>query len=167
MMRLNTFEKFNRKFSMSIEWVGLAALLLMMLITTIDIIGAKMFRVPIFGVLDAMMILQLVGMSFGVASALVLGRHVQVEFFVMMLPKRIQAAVDCIINLLGFVLFVLIVWRLGVYAHGLQIDGEVSSTARIPLYPFVYGAAFACTPVCLIYATTFVKAVPKVFKNGS
>ena len=102
MTSLSKFEKFNHKLSMGIEWVGLVALLLMMLITTIDVIGAKIFLIPIYGALDVMMIAQLVGMSFAIASALVLGRHVQVEFFVMMLPKRVQAGVDCIVNFLGF-----------------------------------------------------------------
>ena len=167
MTGLNKFDKFSRKVSMGIEWVGLAALLLMMLLTTIDVIGAKLFLVPVFGALDVMMIAQLVGMSFAIASALILGRHVQVEFFVMLLPKRIQTVVDCVVNFLGLVLFVLIVWRLGLYAYDLQIQGEVSSTARIPLYPYAYGASFACIPVCLIYGSRFVRSVLMVLKNES
>jgi len=167
MTGLNEFDKFSRKVCMGIEWVGLAALLLMMLLTTIDVIGAKLFLVPVFGALDVMMIAQLVAMSFAIASALILGRHVQVEFFVMLLPKRIQTVVDCVVNFLGLVLFVLIVWRLGLYAYDLQIQGEVSSTARIPLYPYAYGASFACIPVCLIYGSRFVRSVLMVLKNES
>ena len=167
MTSLSKFEKFNHKLSMGIEWVGLVALLLMMLITTIDVIGAKIFLIPIYGALDVMMIAQLVGMSFAIASALILGRHVQVEFLVMLLPKRVQTGVDCIVNFLGFILFVLIVWRLGIYAYDLQIQGEVSPTARIPLYPFAYGASFACIPVCLIYGCKFITSILKVLKNES
>lgn len=164
---IKKFEKFNKKISLSIEWVGVAALLVMMVITTVDVIGAKTIRMPVFGALDIMGIAQLVAMSFAVATALILGRHVQVEFFVMLLPKRLAAFIDCIVNLLGIVLFVLIVWRLAVFAFDLKVDGEVSSTARIPFYPFVYGAAIACIPACLIYICMFIDSVQKVLKNES
>lgn len=162
---LEKFEKFNQKISMTIEWVGVAALFVMMAITTVDVIGAKMFLKPVFGALDVMAIAQLLAMSFAVSTALILGRHVQVEFFVMLLPERGAAFVDCIVNFLGLVLFVLIVWRLSVFAMDLKIDGEVTSTARIPFYPFVFGAAFACIPACLVYIYMFIDSVQKVIKK--
>lgn len=162
---LDKFEKFNRKISMSMEWVGVAALFLMMIITTVDVIGAKMFLKPVFGALDIMAIAQLLAMSFAVSATLILGRHVQVEFFVMLLPGKAVAIVDCIVNVLGFLLFVLIIWRLFAFGHDLDIDGEVSSTARIPLYPFVYGAAVACIPACLAYLYMFIDSIKKVIKK--
>lgn len=162
---LDKFENFNKKISMGIEWVGVAALFLMMIITTVDVIGAKMFLLPVFGALDVMAIAQLVAMTFAVSMALILGRHVQVEFFVMLLPQRAAAFVDCIVNLLGIFLFVLIVWRLWMFAYDLRIDGEVSSTARIPFYPFVFGAAIACIPACLVYIHMFIDSVLKVIKK--
>jgi hypothetical protein len=64
MTGLEKFEKFNHKISMSIEWVGLVAIVLMMLITTIDVLGTKLFLLPVFGALDIMMLAQLVAMTF-------------------------------------------------------------------------------------------------------
>lgn len=162
---LDKFDNFNRKISLGIEWVGVFALFVMMIITTVDVIGAKMFLMPVFGALDIMAIAQLLAMSFAVSAALILGRHVQVEFFVMLLPERAAAFIDCIVTFLGIFLFALIVWRLSVFAHELKIDGEVSSTARIPFYPFVFGAAFACIPACLVYIYMFIDSVQKVLKK--
>ncbi len=162
---IDKFGSFNKKISISMEWVGVAALFLMMIVTTVDVIGAKIFLMPVFGALDVMAIAQLVAMSFAVSTALILGRHVQVEFFVMLLPERAASFVDCIVNFLGIVLFVLIVWRLCVFAYDLNIDGEVSSTARIPFYPFVFGSAIACIPVCLVYFCMFIDSIQKVIKK--
>ena len=86
MKNLETFGKFNRKISMVIEWVGIAAFVSMMLITTADVIGAKLFLHPVFGSIDMMMLAQLVGMTFAAASTLIIGRHVQVEFLIPLLP---------------------------------------------------------------------------------
>jgi TRAP-type C4-dicarboxylate transport system permease small subunit len=165
MKHLDTFKRFNRKVSTGIEWVGLVALVLMMLITTVDVIGAKVFLNPVFGSIDIMMLAQLVAMACGAASTLIIGRHIQVEFFVPLLPKRVQAFMDCIVRFLGFVLFVLIAWQLFVYGHDLQTWKEVSPTVRIPLHPFAYAAAFACVPVCLIYVSLIVESVLKVLKR--
>ncbi len=165
MTGLDRFDRYNRKLIMGIEWVGLAAFVFMMLVTTIDVLGTKLFLLPVFGSLDMMMLAQLVAMTFAVGATLIVGLHVQVEFFVPLLPKRAQNVVECIVYLLGLVLFALIVWRLFLYSYDLQIEGEVSSTARIPFYPFAYGATFACIPVCLVYLYQFLESLLKVFKR--
>jgi TRAP-type C4-dicarboxylate transport system permease small subunit len=151
MPALDKFEKFNHNISSAIEWVGLIGFLIMMLITTVDVIGAKAFLHPIFGALDIVMQAQLIAMSFAAATTLIAGRHVAVEFFTPLLPKPLQRAVDVFVNFVGFALFLILVWRLTEYAYSLHIENELTPTARIPLYPFAYGAAFACIPVCLVY----------------
>jgi len=165
MLSLAKFEKFNRSLSGWFEWIGLAGLLVVMFITCIDIIGAKVFLRPVFGALDIVMLGQLVAISFAAAYALILGRHVQVEFFVTMLPRRAQAVIDSIILLLGLALFILIIWRLCVYGYYLQTGGEESATARIPLYPFAYGIALASIPVCLVLLAEFLNAIVRMVKR--
>ncbi|MBN2034748.1 MAG: TRAP transporter small permease [Deltaproteobacteria bacterium] len=150
MSALERIDKFNRTVIHKIEWVGFVALLVMMLVTCIDVIGAKLFLSPIHGALDTVEIAQLVAISFAAAAALIYGRHIEVEFFVTILPKRIQAGIECVVKLLGVVLFAAIVWRLAEHGHYLHAGGEVSPTARIPLSPFTYGAAFACIPVGIV-----------------
>lgn len=162
---LEKFEKFNRRVSGWVEWVGLFALLLIMALTCVDVVGAKAFRAPVFGALDVVMIAQLIAISFAGSMALILGRHVQVEFFVPLLPKRLQHIVDCLVHFLCFVLFVLIVWRLFAYGYDLQIGNEESMTARIPLAPFAYGAAAGCIPFCLVFLQRFIDSMIKVFKK--
>jgi TRAP-type C4-dicarboxylate transport system permease small subunit len=156
---LSKVGKVNRSFITLLEWIGTIGLLTMMVITCVDVMGAKFFLRPVFGSIDIVVLAQVIAVSFGAASALVLGRHIQVEFFVILLPEKIQAAVEMIVNLLGLLLFVLIVWRLTVYGHYMQTGGEVSATARIPLYPFAYGIAFACIPVCVVFLLELVNSM--------
>jgi TRAP-type C4-dicarboxylate transport system permease small subunit len=165
MPALERFEKFNRHFSSTIEWVGLIGFLVMMLITTVDVIGAKLFLHPVFGALDIVIQAQLIAMSFAAATTLIAGRHVAVEFLIPMLPKPLQRAVDVFVNFLGFALFLMIVWRLTLYAYSLQIQNELTSTIRIPLYPFAYGAAFACIPVCLVYLYHLLVSISRLAKR--
>ena len=165
MSALEKFEKFNRRLSDWFEWIGLAGFLVMMFITCIDVIGAKLFLLPVFGAIDIVMLSQVVAISFAAAAALILGRHVRVEFFVVMLPRRVRALIDIIIHLLGLTLFIVIIWRLCVYGYLLQTGGEESATARIPLAPFAYSIALASIPVCLVFLLEFLNAIVRMAKR--
>jgi len=164
---LEKFAKFNRAISSWIEWVGFGALVLMMALTCVDVVGAKIFRAPVFGSLDMMMLAQLIAMSFAVSMALILGRHVQVEFFIILMPKRLRKVIELVVNFLGLLLFVVIVWRLIVFGYHFQVGHEESATARIRLFPFVYAAALACIPVCLVYLQQLLTSIRRVVKNES
>ena len=137
----------------------------MMFITCIDVVGAKVFLKPVFGAIDIVVLAQIVAISFAAAFSLLLGRHVQVEFFVPRLPRRAQAVTDSIVFLLGLILFILIIWRLCVYGYSLQTGGEVSATARIPMAPFAYGIALASVPVCVVFLLNFINSLIRIVKK--
>jgi len=155
------FEKLNRRLSDWFEWLALAALLLMMVITCIDVVGAKVFRWRLLGAIDIVQLSQIVAMSFAASMALLLGRHIQVEFFFNLLPRRAQAVIDSVVPMLGLGLFIVIVWRLCVLGYSFQSTGEYTATAYIPIYPFAYAVAFACIPMCLILLLEFLKSLTK------
>ena len=137
----------------------------MVVLTCVDVIGAKLFRLPVFGALDVMMLAQLIAVSCAVAMGLLLDRHVQVEFFMVFFPERIQALVDAFVQLLCLGLFGIIVWRLFVYGYSLQTGGEETATAHIPLYPFTYAAALAIVPVCLALLQQMITSILRAVKK--
>ncbi|MBA7652480.1 hypothetical protein ES703_60314 [subsurface metagenome] len=162
---LDKFKKFNGRLSGWFEWLGMAGLLLMMLVTIIDVIGAKLFGSPLLGAIDWVRVFQSVAIAFACAATLIIGRHVKVEFFVARLPKRAQAVIESIVLLLGLGLFVLIIWRLCVLGYSMQAVGEVSATAHIPRCLPAYGIALASIPVCLIFLQKFLSSLIRVVKR--
>jgi TRAP-type C4-dicarboxylate transport system permease small subunit len=167
MSALGKFDSFNRKISLGLELIGLAAMIFLVFITTADVIGAKLFNRPVFGTLDAVMLSQVVAISFAAAITLIVGRHVEVEFLVRLFPKGVQMVVDLFVKLLCLTLFLILVWHLTAYAHHLQVKTEVTPTARIPVYPFAYGAAFGCIPVCLAYISIIIHSFLRLIRNDS
>ena len=158
---LDKFENLNRRLSNWCEWLAAAAMLLMMVITCIDVVGAKAFLSPILGAIDIVQLCQLVTISFAAGMTLIIGRHIQVEFLYNLLPRRVQTVTDSFVHLLGLGLFILIVWRLFVLGHSFQTTGEYTATAYIPVYPFAYAIAVACIPVCLVLFLEFLKSLMK------
>jgi TRAP-type C4-dicarboxylate transport system permease small subunit len=158
---LSKLEKFSRWLSGWFEWIGMAALLLMMVITFIDVVGGKLFTWRLAGSIDIVMVSQAVAIAFAAAMLLILDKHVQITFLVDRLPKRTQAVTKSIIHFLELGLFILIVWRLFVFGHYMQTGGEGTGTIRIPLYPFGYGMAIALIPVCLVIILRLVNSLAR------
>lgn len=147
---LEKFERFNRSLSGWAESVGFAAMVFMVVLTCIDVLGAKLFRVPVPGSLDMMALAQLIAVCSAGAMTLIKRKHVAVEFFVARLPGPARAVVNFVVKLLCVALFVIIIWRVADYGYHLQTGNEVTPTAQIPLAPFAYAAALAMVPLCLV-----------------
>lgn len=162
---LGKFERFNSRLSGWFEWVGIAGLLMMVIITGIDVVGAKMFTWRLLGALDIVMLSQIVAIAFAVSVALIVGRHVRVEFFVARLPPRARAVIGSVIDFLGLGLFIVIIWRLIDLGYSFQTSGEASATVYIPLFPFAYGIALASVPVCLVFLVDLIKSLSAVVKR--
>ena len=162
---LSKFEKFNRRLSGWFEWIGVAGLLLIVCITCIDVVGAKVFLWRVPGALEIVKFSQLVAIAFACAITLIVGRHIRVEFFVAKFPRRARAVTDSIVCLLGLALFILIVWRLSVFGYSLQTSGQLSQTAHIPLYPFAYAIVLGSIAVCLVLLQEFLSSLAGVVKG--
>ncbi|MEE8419081.1 MAG: TRAP transporter small permease [Dehalococcoidales bacterium] len=160
--RLGKFERFNHRLSGWLEWVGIAGLLLMVLATVIDVVGAKLFNWRLLGAIDIVMLSQIIAISFAAATTLLVGRHVSVEFFVSILPRLARTIIEVFVSFLGLSLFSLIIWRLIVLGYSYQSSGEATATVYIPLYFFAYAIAFACIPIALIYLVELGKSLTKV-----
>jgi len=49
---IEKFGKVNKSLSSGVEWIAVIALLLMMVVTTVDVIGAKAAHTPVPGSVD-------------------------------------------------------------------------------------------------------------------
>ena len=162
---IEKFIKLNERLSSWAESIGFFAVFVMVAITCVDVIGAKLFLAPVFGALDVMMMAQLIAISFAASMALIHNRHVRVEFFLVIFPKRFQAFVECLIQLVCLGFFILIVWRLFTHGYHLQTGGEETPTAHIPMSLFSYASAVGIIPVCLVFMQRFISSVLGVVKN--
>ena len=167
MLSLQTINHWNDSLCTIVENLGLVAFIFMMLLTTVDVIGAKMFLKPVPGSLDLMMLAQLISMSFALGASFVAHRHVTVEFFVPLLPKALQKICACLIHGLVLVLFGVMCWRLFVHGFDFKVYGEVSPTIRVQLYPFVYAAAAAFIPACIAAFLNLIQSLVEVLPHES
>ena len=164
---LNQLDKFARGFSSSLEWLGVIGILLMFLANFIDVVGAKLFLWPLPGATEVISFSQVVAVAPAIAFALILGRHIRVEFIIDRFPKRIRAAITSISSFLSLILFALVLWQSYLYGVSLQRAGEIGSTSHLPFYPFAYLIALCSIPVCLVFLVEVLKSLNEAFGHGS
>jgi TRAP-type C4-dicarboxylate transport system permease small subunit len=146
---MNLLERFADKVSRWFTGFALAALSAMLLLVTVDIIGAKVFSLPVPGAMDLTSLLGLLLIGFSMTQTYRIGRHIKVDFVMKRTPKALRKFLRCLSTGLCTIFFIFLVWRLFLYAHDLQVYGEKSLTVKIPLYPFAYALAVAFVPMLL------------------
>lgn len=144
------FEQLARWISAGFNGVALAALSIMLVVVSADIVGAKFLGKPFPGAMDLLSLLGLVIIGFSTSETYLRGRHIKVTFVSILLPPRIRKGIRFVSTSLCILLFLTAVWRLLVYARGLQVYGETSMTVNFPLAPFAYALGIAFIPVVMV-----------------
>jgi TRAP-type C4-dicarboxylate transport system permease small subunit len=135
---LNNIEKAIHRVVFYVGGIGMAVILLMMLLTTSDIIGRAFFTRPIRGSYEITQYMLVVIVLFGLAYAQQTGRNLRVSFFINKLPARGRFALDVVFTLAALGLFVLVTWQGVVGSLHAQSTNLVSDTLSIPTYPFEF-----------------------------
>ena len=148
-VEMHLFERLAQLISRWFNGFALIALSAMLFLVTVDIIGAKVFSLPVPGAMDLTSLLGVLVIGFSMTQTYMKGRHITVDFLMLLAPKRLRHVLRCLSMCLCTLFFFFVVWRLFRYAHDLQVYGEKSLTVKIPLFPFVYALGVAFVPILL------------------
>jgi TRAP-type C4-dicarboxylate transport system permease small subunit len=155
-------DQWAKRLSIWGEWIGVVAIIIMVAITCIDVVGAKLFLLPVPGAIEIVSLIQVAAIVFAVAATQREGGHISVEMFVDKLPRRIRAVVKMLTSLLGLILFILLIYE-GIGLGNEYLDaGEVTATVKIPFYPFAYAFSIALLPVAMMMLVDFLRAAKEV-----
>jgi TRAP-type C4-dicarboxylate transport system permease small subunit len=149
--KLQSLSKRLKLFSSILAYIGILALLIMMILTALDVIGRYFFNRPILGVyeLTEFMVLILIFSFIGYTQAH--KSHVSVDLFMMFLPGKLRVIIDFITHLLCLMMMALITWMGIVKVKDLMDAGEASPNLGIPTYPFAIFLVIGCAAMCVEY----------------
>jgi TRAP-type C4-dicarboxylate transport system permease small subunit len=147
-----------------LEWVGLAALVGMVLIALIDVIGSEGFQWPLPGSTEITSFLLVIAIAAGLAFSQIAGRHIRVGFLIDKLPRRGKIVLELFSSVLGLGLFAMIGWV--TYDYGLRLlsSGTETLLLRIVHYPFAFWIAFCCIPMCCVILIELLSYISKMLK---
>jgi TRAP-type C4-dicarboxylate transport system permease small subunit len=136
----------------------------MLLIIFVNILGRKFWK-PIYGTFDYVSFISAIVVAFSIPYCALKKGHTQVELVVERLSERVQGVIDSITGIMSLGTFSLVTWQCVVYAIDMKRTGELSMTALLPFYPYLYGIAFGCALLCLVILADLIKSVSKAVKK--
>lgn len=162
--KIASFERFVTKISQWSDRIAQMAVMAMMLISIGNIL-ARIFWRPIYGTFDYVSFFSVIVVSLALANGAVQRSHISVELVVARLPRRMQGMIGCFTNLLSLGLFAIVIWQCIVFAERMTKTRQVTMTAMLPFYPFIYLIAFGCFLLCLVILVELIKSVKKGVKG--
>jgi len=139
----------------------------MMALVLLNIIMRNVFKSPITGTVEIVGLLVVTGLGLAMANCEMLDGNIGMD---ISLPWSTK--VDKIIQIVSYVIslsfWAIVVWRIFVYASTSFVNKRVTSTASIPVYPFIFILCFSvfCLCVALAYKLVLmIKAVSELRKN--
>lgn len=147
------------------NWVAAAAVIAMMLVTTLDVL-LRALRSPIPGAYECAGLFSALAVAFSLAYTSIEKGHIAVEVLVQRLPVRTQALVQALNAGIAAVLFSVVTWQLVCYGIQVHRAGEVSLTTALPIYPFVFGVALGFALLCPVLAVECARALRRHAQAG-
>ncbi|SDO34564.1 TRAP transporter small permease [Desulforhopalus singaporensis] len=146
-----------------LKMVGAVFLFGMALLTCADVIG-RLFKYPIFGSVE------LVSFMGGIAIACSLPfthheqGHIGVELFIRKFSTNMKNWIGLCTETMSLVLFVLVAWRMFVYAEKMMESGELSMNLQLPEYIIIYILAGGFLIFVLTIINSMLKTILKLIK---
>lgn len=134
-----------------LHFVGLGAILLLMLLTSADVVGRYFFNKPIKGALEVSELTLVVVVWFGVAYAAVRGRHVSIDLVASRLSPRVRRLTAAFNHFLGFVIFSVLAWQGARAAIRAWEDGLTTEVLHIPVFPFKFVVPLGALMMSLVF----------------
>ncbi len=146
---LQFYHRALRVLVMTLAYVACAALMVMVLVTTLDVV-LRMFRLSLTGAYDIVKIAAAITIAGALPYTTAIKGHVAIEYFFHKLGRRGRIVVDALMRLGGMALFGLLAWGSVDYGNSLRAKGEVSMTLQLPIFWVPYALAVSCALVVLI-----------------
>ena len=150
------FKAVSEDFIKKMEWLGVLGVLVMIIITFINVVGAKLFSAPLRGATEIVSFAQIIAITFVIAVNLLDNRHIAIDFLVDRMPKLIRKWIRILVIVLESVLFAILCYESFRYGLSLQRAGEISSGAYIPFYPFAFAISFGSACVLLFFLNELI-----------
>ena len=144
------------------NFLSLAGLVAMTMVTVIDVAGRYLLNRPLPGALELSELL-MVFLVFGAFAVTELRNgHVDIDVVVTKMPPRGQAICEAFAALLSTAFWGAITWRTALHAQNVWRAGETTPNLSLPIGPFVWLAAAGTLLFTLALLARLVAAFKRV-----
>lgn len=147
---MKQFTDLVKKISIGLDKLAGICIAAVMVLVVLNIIMRTVFKHPIMGTYELVGFLTALGVGFALARCALQDGHIAVGLFIERLPFKIQALTGILVNVAAVCFWGMATCFLVKYAREMAAKGLVSSTAEIPVAPFIYLIALGLFGLCLV-----------------
>ena len=147
-----------------IDYAGRIGFFGMMLLVTLNVF-MRYFFTSISGTYDYVQLITASSVAAAIAFTAYEKGNIEIEMLMQRFSKRVQSIMAAIMSLIVMVFFGLSIFELIPLAAKLRKAREVTMSAYIPLYPFIYWVAVAIAIMTLVMFIHFVRSVMRIAKS--
>jgi TRAP-type C4-dicarboxylate transport system permease small subunit len=159
--------KILKRVSGGMAAIGAAALFVMMLLSTADVIGRKFFMHPIQGTAELVGILLVITASLGLGYTALLKGHLRIGVFTDRFSPRGQAAFDIVAYILGIAASAVISWEasLRMYEYIFKQLGGRTAILAMLIWPFMLVMTIGFIWLTVILIIQLISSFREVLKR--
>jgi len=125
-----------------------------------NIIMRNVFGQPIMGTVEIVGLLVATGLGLALAHCEMVDGHIGMDLNLdKILSKGTQKVIELVSYLISLSFWAIVVWRLLIYASTSFVNGRVTSTASIPIYPFIFLLGFNVLCLCVALGYKLVRII--------
>jgi len=124
-----------------------------------NIIMRNVFSRPILGTVEIVGLLVATGLGLALAHCEMVDGHIGMDLSMdKFLSQGSQKVMETVSYLISLSFWAIVVWRLLVFAITTFVNGRVTSTASIPIYPFIFILGFNVFCLCVALGYKLVRS---------
>jgi TRAP-type C4-dicarboxylate transport system permease small subunit len=156
---MRKFENIVEKISRIMDHIAGWGIVATMVLVIVNILLRVIFKSPIQGVYEYVGYLTAAVIGFAIAFCALQKAHIAIDILAEKLGKRVQNIVDSAAGGIILVFLSFCCYQVLMYANKVMTSGEVSATAHVPFYPFIFMVAAGLSVLCLVELMRLVKGV--------
>jgi len=161
----DSLENFIKPVIHFVNRVGTVILLFMVLFLGINVLLRYIIKRPIKGSVEIEEFLLVILVFFGMAYTAIKKRHIKVDLVLQKLSESAQSVITSITSAISVGLCIVMTWQIIVYAQIKWATRAESIILDLPLFPFIFVAAFGSALFGLAMLVEFLRSLAKVSQN--
>jgi TRAP-type C4-dicarboxylate transport system permease small subunit len=160
---MSQFNKILNSTVGGLRWFAAGALVVMMVITTANIVLRVIYR-PILGAPEIVTHGLIVLASLGLIDAVFGRRNISVDLLTSRLPRKARAVIGVLTGLLSLGVFSVMAWQGFLVAWEKLIKGEYEPILGFPVVPFRWLVAICLAILCVVFLRDLFQSAEEVRK---
>ena len=148
-----------KKFTLIADKLAGVCFFSVMVLVLANIIMRNVFKHPILGTVEIVGLLIATGLGLALSNCEMTDFNIAMDVVTEKLSRRVQKIVAIVTYSISLSFWAIVVWRVFIYANTTYINGRVTSTASIPLYPFIFVLGFNLFCLCVVLAYKLICVV--------